>query len=42
MATRESLPLKIVGFRAVAEDGEALGVVDGVGRFGLHLSLIHI
>jgi len=37
MATRESLPLKIVGFRAVAEDGEALGVVDGVGRFGLHL-----
>ena len=37
MATRESLPLRIVGFRAVAEDGEALGVVGGVGRFGLHL-----
>ena len=26
-----------MGFRAVAEDGEALGVVGGVGRFGLHL-----
>ena len=37
MATRESLPLRIVGFRAVGEDGEPLGVVDGVGRFGLHL-----
>jgi hypothetical protein len=37
MATVHTLPLKIVGFRAVAEDGEALGVVDGVGRFGVHL-----
>ena len=37
MDTNESLPLRIVGFRAVAEDGEALGVVGGVGRFGLRL-----
>lgn len=37
MATAETLPLKIVGFRAVAEDGEPLGVVEGVGRFGLAL-----
>jgi hypothetical protein len=38
MAPVESLPLKIVGFRAVAEDGDPLGVVDGVGRFGLQLA----
>lgn len=37
MATTESLPMTIVGFRAMAEDGEPLGVVDGVGRYGLHL-----
>ena len=37
MASVETLPLKIVGFRAVAEDGDALGVVDGVGRFGMRL-----
>ncbi len=37
MATSEPLPLSIVGMRAVAEDGEGLGVVDGVGRFGLLL-----
>jgi hypothetical protein len=37
MATREALPMTIVGFRAMAEGGEALGVVDGVGRYGLHL-----
>jgi hypothetical protein len=27
----------MVGFRAVGEDGSAVGVVDGVGRYGLHL-----
>jgi hypothetical protein len=37
MERDRSLPLRIAGFRAVAEDGEPLGVVDGVGRFGLLL-----
>jgi hypothetical protein len=37
MAAVHPLPLKIVGFRAVTEDGAGLGVVDGVGRFATHL-----